>query len=72
MARASRVGQAVLAFARPYSSSGPNSARAGEHRLPHLVMLNYAVHPALLADLLPRGSVTSLVESSRRFPSRAR
>ena len=32
-----RVGQAVLAFARSYSNSGPNSVRAGRrHRLPHL------------------------------------
>jgi hypothetical protein len=34
-----QVGQAVLAFARSYSSSAPNSSqcgRAGEHRLPHL------------------------------------
>ena len=30
MARASRVGQAVLAFARSYSSSGPNSAAGGQ------------------------------------------
>jgi hypothetical protein len=34
MARASRVGQAVLAFARSYSSSGPNSARAGRRAPP--------------------------------------
>ena len=32
-----QVGQAVLAFARSYSSSGPNSARAGRRQcLPHL------------------------------------
>jgi hypothetical protein len=38
MARASQVGQAVLAFARSYSSSGALIRRgwAGEHRLPHL------------------------------------
>src|ERR1035438_8568999 len=30
-----QVGQAVLAFARSYSNSGPNAARAGRrHRLP--------------------------------------
>ena len=32
-----QVGQAVLAFARSYSNSGPDSVRAGRrHRLPHL------------------------------------
>jgi hypothetical protein len=33
-----RVGQAVLAFARFYPSSGPkfSAGGAGEHRLPHL------------------------------------
>jgi hypothetical protein len=37
MARAPEVGQAVLAFARSYPNSGPNSVRAGRgHRLPHL------------------------------------
>ena len=36
-AAAPRVGQAVLACPRSYTSSGPNSVRAGRrHRLPHL------------------------------------